>query len=468
MQKIGNLSLIKKNFSLFLLAFLFILPFVFAVDLDVQKSSSDEVMIIDLNKPAVFDLSIKNNGQTGEFMIYTIFGSGYSPQEKFTINSEQTKNIQFIVYPPYSVSRTGPVVFSYFIKGPGNKDYEGTLSVNAINFDEAFEIGSSDFDPESSSVEIYIKNKINFNFENLDAKFSSNFFNLDESFSLAPKEIKKFEIILNKEQFKQLTAGFYTMNAGIFAEGKTAEIEGVMKFAEKKSITTETEKQGFFVSTTTITKSNNGNLPEIVQTTIPKNIISRLFTSVNPQPDNVERNNSKIFYSWNRELKPGESLDVRVRTNWFLPLIFIVLIIGIVFFVKEYAKTDLKIKKRVTFVKSKGGEFALKINLLVDARKSVENLLIVERIPPLLSLYKKVFGREIPTKIDEKSKKIEWQFKRLEAGEKRVINYVIYSKLGVLGKFALPRTAGFYEREGKLHEASSNQAYFLTEQKGGA
>ncbi len=445
---------------------LFFLPLVLAVNLEVQKTSSDEVMIIDLNKPAIFDLSIKNNGPTDEFMIYTFFGTGSLPAEKFTIISGQTKNIQFIVSPPYDVTKTGPAVFDYFIRGSDNSEYESALTAKVINLNEAFEIGSADFDPESSSVEIYIKNKINFDFENMNAKFSSNFFTLDESFSLASKETKEFEIILDKEKFKQLTAGFYTLTAEITTEGKSADIEGVMKFAEKKSITTETEKQGFFVSTTTITKSNNGNLPEIVQTTVQKNIISRLFTSINPSPDNVERNNSKIFYSWNRELKPGESLEVKIKTNWFLPLIFILLIVAIVVFVKEYAKTDLKIKKRVTFVKSKGGEFALKVSLLVDARKQVENLLIVERIPPLLSLYKKVFGREIPTRIDEKSKKIEWQFKRLEAGEKRMINYVIYSKLGVLGKFALPRTAGFYERDGKLHEASSNQAFFLTEQKG--
>ncbi|MDP2672410.1 MAG: hypothetical protein Q8O84_01205 [Nanoarchaeota archaeon] len=455
------------SFSLILILVLLFLPLISAVNLEIQKESSDEVMIIDLNKPAVFDLSIKNNGPTDEFMIYTFFGSGSLPKEKFTITSGQTKKIQFIVSPPYDVARTGPVVFDYFIQDSDNSEYKSALNVKVINLNEAFEIGSADFDPESSSVEIYIKNKINFDFENLDAEFSSNFFTLDKSFSLASKETKQFEITLDKEKFKQLTAGFYTLTAGITAEDKTANIDGVMKFAEKKSITTETEKQGFFVSATTITKSNNGNLPEIVQTTVQKNIISRLFTSVNPQPDNVERNNSKIFYSWNRELKPGESLAVKIQTNWFLPLIFIILIVAIVIFVKEYVKTDLKIKKRVTFVKSKGGEFALKVSLLIDARKQIENLLIVERIPPILSLYKKVFGREVPTRIDEKSKKIEWQFKRLEAGEKRMINYVIYSRLGILGKFALPRTAGFYERDGKLHEASSNQAFFLTEQKGG-
>lgn len=458
----------KKGLNLFLFAFIIlILPLTLAVDLEVQKSSSDEVMIIDLNKPAVFELSIKNNGPTDNFMIYTIFGSGYSPQEKFTISSGQTKDIQFIVFPPYSVSRTGPVVFSYFIKGSDNSEYEGALSVNAINLNEAFEIGSADFDPESNSVEIYIKNKINFDFENINAKFSSNFFDLEESFPLSKKETKTFQITLNKEQFKQLTAGFYTLKAEVTSEEKTVNVEGIMEFVEKKSITTEVEKQGFFVSTSIITKTNDGNLPEIVQTTVQKNIISRLFTSVSPQPDNVERNNSKIFYSWNRELKPGESLGVKIRTNWFLPLIFIILIVAIVIFVKEYTRTNLKLKKRVTFVKSKGGEFALKISLFVEAKKPVENLLIIERIPPLLNLYKKIFGREHPSKIDEKNKKVEWHFKRLEAGEKRIIKYIIYSKVGIVGKFALPRTAGIYEKDGKIHDVSSNQVYFLTEQKAG-
>ena len=457
----------KKSLGLFLFAFIILfLPLTLAINLDVQKNSSDEVMIIDLNKPAVFDLSVKNNGPTDNFMIYTFFGSGSLPKEKFTVNSGQTKKIQFIVSPPYDVTRTGPVVFDYFIKGSDNSEYKSALNVKVINLNEAFEIGSADFDPESSSVEIYIKNKINFNFDNLNVKFSSNFFNLDKSFALASKETKKFEITLDKEQFKQLTAGFYTINSEITTEGKTANVEGVMDFVGKKSITTEIEKYGFFVSTSIITKSNDGNLPEFAQIIIQKNIISRLFTSVNPQPDNVERNNSKIFYTWNRELKPGESLEIKTKTNWFLPLISIIFIIAIVIFVKEYTRTNLKLRKRVTFVKSKGGEFALKISLIVEARKQVENLLIVERIPPLLNLYKKVFGREAPTKIDEKMKKIEWQFKRLEAGEKRMITYIIYSKVGVVGKFALPRTIGIYEREGKLHEASSNQAFFLTEQKG--
>ena len=78
----------------------------------------------------------------------------------------------------------------------------------------------------------------------------------------------------------------------------------------------------------------------------------------------------------------------------FLPLIFIILIIAIVLFVKEYTKTDLRLRKKITFVKSKGGEFALKISLLIHAKKAIDNVLIIEKFPNLLKLYEK-FGNSL-------------------------------------------------------------------------
>ena len=70
----------------------------------------------------------------------------------------------------------------------------------------------------------------------------------------------------------------------------------------------------------------------------------------------------------------------------------------------------------------------------------------------------------MPKKVDEKNKRIEWYFDRLQAGETRMISYIIYSKVGVLGKFALPTTTAIYEKEGEIHEAESNQAFFIAEQ----
>ncbi len=46
-----------------------------------------------------------------------------------------------------------------------------------------------------------------------------------------------------------------------------------------------------------------------------------------------------------------------------------------------------------------------------------------------------------------------------------MLSYIVYSKIGVLGKFALPSTTAVYERAGEVHETTSNRAFFVAEQK---
>ena len=46
------------------------------------------------------------------------------------------------------------------------------------------------------------------------------------------------------------------------------------------------------------------------------------------------------------------------------------------------------------------------------------------------------------------------------------MSYIIYSKIGVVGKFSLPTAIAVYEKDGKIHEAESNRAYFVAEQRG--
>lgn len=456
--------MLKRFYYFFILiSFVFVVPFSSAIDLSVEKNSENEVMILGIDSPAIFDLDITNNGPSENFMIYTFFGSGYQPKDTFKIENGQTKNIKFSVSPPYDISRTGFISFEYFVKGLGSDEYKDQLLVKIIELEEAFKIGSVKIDPETNSFEVYFDNKVNFNFEDLNVKISSAFFNVEDTFSLAPYQRKTFKIDLNQEDFKKLEAGFYTMNAQVTVSGKLANVEGIIDFEEKSSITETSEDYGFLVATKILTKSNIGNTDESVSISVQKNIFSRLFTFFSPQPDSVIRNGFKVNYFWNADLKPGEELRVKVKTNWLFPLILIILIVGTTLLVKEYTTTNLKVRKKVAFVKSKGGEFALNVTLMVHARKQVNNVLLIERIPPLLKLYKNM-GKEEPKKIDEPAKKMEWEFGKLEAGERRMISYVIYSKVGVMGEFALPRTVVVYEREGKIYEGNSNRVFFVAEQ----
>lgn len=451
-----------KKIAILLLICL-ILPTICAIDLEINKTSDNEVMILDVDSPTTFNLTIKNNGNSDEFEFYTFFALIEEPKEKIQINSGETKEIQVKILPTYNL-KTGFSTFTLFIRGTDDTETEQQLTTRIINLEDAFEIGSGELNPETKSLEVYIRNKVNFNFEFITAKFSSPFFGFEESFALGPNQRQNFYVNLNREDWKKIIAGFYTLKAELTTESKTAEVEGIIKFVEKDIVSTIKKESGFIISKKIIEKINEGNTLASSETVIKKNIISRLFTSFSPEPDLVDREGLSVYYSWVREIKPGETLKISVKTNWLIPFLIIFLVVAIVVFAKKFSKRNLNLRKKVTFVRAKGGEFALKVSLFVYAKKYIEKIHIIDRLPSLVKIYEK-FGGEIPSRVDEKNRRIEWNFEKLEAGEIRVISYIIYSKVGVLGKFALPSASAIFEREGEIKEERSNRAFFLAEQR---
>lgn len=451
----------KKTFII--IAILIILPLISAVNLQVEKTSSDEVMILDLGTPVIFNLDVTNNGDGDELKFYTFFGILEDPANKVSIEHGQTKSVQVKILPSYTL-KTGFSSFDLHIRGSDSSEITKRLMVKVVNLQDAFEISSEAIDIEADSINVKIKNKINYNFENVHAKFYSPFFEFEKDFHLGAKDEKTFEVKLNRDDFKKVQAGFYTLQTEINIENITTNIEGTIQFIEKNIVTSSEKQFGFIINTQTIEKVNKGNTVESSETVIKKNIISRLFTNFNPNPDEVQRKGAVIYYTWSRNVNPGETLKIVVRTNWFFPLIIILLIVGIVIIVKKYSSKDLSLRKKVHFVRAKGGEFALKVSISVHAKRYVEKVNIIDRLPALVKLYER-FGGDQPVRTDEKTRRIEWQFEKLEEGEIRILSYVIYSKVGVLGKFALPSASGVYEREGEIREVQSNKAFFMAEQK---
>lgn len=444
-----------------------VLPSVLAIDVKIEKISSEEVMIAEIGNPVTFELNIKNNGATDTFKLFNLLGFIMSPSEPFLIEKGQTRKIELKIFPRESLDVRDFFVFTYFIKASDNTEQEEQLLMKIINLEDAFEVGTGEVDPESSSINVFIKNTVNFDFPEVDARFTSNFFSTTEqNFSLKPLERKDFLVQLNKDDFRKLSAGFYTLKSEIEVDELKANVEGIIKFAEKNITTTSKREYGLVISTKIIEKVNEGNTIVKSETVLKKNIVSRLFTSFSPEPDIVNREGGTIYYTWNNNIKPGETLKIEVKTNWLFPLIVILFIVIIVVLAKQYSKTNLVLKKKVSFVKTKGGEFALKVSVFVNAKNYIEKVKIIDRLPGLVKVYER-FSSETPTRVDEKNKRIEWEYEKLEAGEIRILSYIIYSKVGVLGKFALPSTRATYEHNGKFQESESNKAFFIAEQRKG-
>jgi len=447
-----------------LLIFLFgilVCPFVFSMNLTVEKMDSDQIMIPSLDLQTSFKLKISNDGVSGNFYFINLLGFEMSPNDIFYIKQAESKEIDLKIS-SRDLDYRGIYILKYKIVDENSERIERDLNFRLVDLEDAFEVGSEDFNSDSGSLKVYVKNKYNFDFGDVDAKFSSSFFNLDESFFLGAYETKSFDINLDREEFKELIAGFYTFKVEIKVQDEKANIEGILKFSEAEELEILERDYGIFINHKIITKENKGNVLVSSETAMVKNILSRLFTTFSPEPSIVKRDGMKVFYTWNNEIRPGEMLEIVARTNWFFPLILIALIIMIVIFVKIYTGTDLVLRKKVNFVHAKGGEFALKVSVFVSAKRYIENVNIIDRLPALVKVHER-FGSEKPKRIDEKMRKIEWGFDKLEKGEKRVLTYIIYSKIGVVGKFALPSATAIFDKEGKIKEAESNRAFFVSE-----
>ena len=450
-----------KKSVLLLLAFILVAPSIIAMNLEIEKQSTNEVMILGLNAPATFDLRINNLGASQEIMFYSFFSLDVYPKGTTHIEGRETQDVALKIYPPEKI-KTGYYTFDYFIRNDKDEEISQTLTVNVINFEDAFEIGSAEFDPESKTLTVYIHNKVSFNFENISVKFSSPFFDFSKQFNLGPNQRNDFTITLDKEDFKKLMAGYYTFQADVEAKSVKTNLEGTLKFSEKDILTTNKKTYGVIINTNLIEKTNEGNVITKTETVIKKNVLSRLFTHFSPEPNTVERDGFAVYYTWYNEIAPGDTLKITVRTNWLLPLVIVLLVVLVVILVKKTSNRNLVLKKKVMFVNAKGGEFALKVMILVEAKNYIEKISVIDRLPFLTKVHEK-FGGERPSRIDEKNKRIEWNFDRLQPGEKRVFSYIIYSRIGILGKFALPPATAVYEREGNVKESQSNQAFFMLE-----
>ncbi len=452
----------KKEFIL-LFFILISTSSIFAINLDVSVKPISDSFITDLNEPAVFDLVIKNFETDDDFQVYSLVGIDLAPKESFAIKSGESKTIRVNAVPQEPLRmKKGFLTFEYLIKNSREEIQKEKLSINIIDLKDIIIITAPNINSNSEKITITLKNTIMKDMDDLKIDLSSAFFVYGSDFPLKSLESKDIEILIQKDKLKSLTAGQYLINAKIETMGKIAEKEVAFKFLEEENIETTDEKEGFLIIRREIVKNNLGNVKKRVAINIEKDLISSIFTSLNIVPTKTEIKGFKKYYIWEKELLPSDQLKVVIKTNWFYPILIIILTIGVIILIRRYLKTDLVLKKNVSFVRTHGGEFALKVHIRIKARKYIERIKIEDKIPVLVNLYEK-FGAVSPDVVDMKNKRLHWNIEALNPKEERIFSYIIYSKIGIVGRFELPAANAVYERDGEMKDAFSNRAFFVNE-----
>lgn len=440
---------------------IFLLGLVSAIG--ITEESDTRVIIKDMDTSIKLTLKI-TDAPAGSYNVYTLSDISITPSEIFSIDGEITK--EFTLKSTDSLENiNGYYAFTYTLHRRTVEQIDRKLTVKLINLEDALEIVNGSANYETGEVTFHVKNKEDISINGLSAKFSSLLFSdVAKEFDLEPFEEYEIRIPVNKEDLEKTKAGNYVINS-VFetAEGES-EVEGRLSLGEKRGISTDEDKFGFLVKDYVITKTNTGNIVENIEITIEKNIFSRLFTSFSVKPNLVEREGFSVEYKWiENRFEPGEIFTLRIRTNYAVPLVVLIVFVLAYFGIKKYAKTKVEIKKSVSPVKAKNGEFALKIKISVKAKNNVENVTLIDQVPPIVKVYNK-FGTSKPSKVDVNSRRIHWNLGDLDEGEERIFSYIVYSKIGVVGKFSLPEAMAVFEKNGEIYEVTSKKVFFMSEQ----
>ena len=453
----------RKEFFALLFAILLACPLISAVNqpqLTVEKENLNLIVIQEFKNPAIFNLKITNNGSADTFRIYTLVGVEISaPQNYFEI-PKGTSELQVKAIPDENlIKKSGFLSFEYQMKGDNTEIFKDNLILKIVPFSDLFEISALPLQQDATEAIILIKNKENIALDNIQAKVESNFLEGADTLSFRSDEEKSLTVTVNKNKTKTMLAGDYSFRVNLSSKNATAKKPGIVTFLEKENLAISESSSGWIIRKTTIKKTNEGNIPATAIIEQNKDIISRLVTISSPAPTSVKRTGIYVKYHWEKVIGPDETFEVSTTTNYTLPFIIVIIIIVGGFLIQRYISNPIIIKKHVSYVKTSGGEFALKITLRVRARKKMHNVVLTDRLPAMTHLYEK-YGRR-PDIINEKARILEWNIGHLAAGEERIYSYVIYSKLAVVGQFELPFASATFDFANKRPTVYSNRAFFV-------
>jgi hypothetical protein len=440
-------------------AFLLFIPFSLGEITSVTPNPIASAVLVESNNSAIFNLTI-NSTQEDEIEIYALAGMMIEPSKPIELKAG-SNIIEIKAYPNDMLKKQrGVYSFEYKLKDRSGRILTEYLKISIAELKDAISFKTLDVEYKDNEVKTVVTNLQEAYLNDLKIKLFSSFFDDEKTISLKPKEEVVITSAINKANISSLPAGSFVLKSEVSARGVNANFDSSFRYIPKPDVLTKEVEGGIIIRKNVVEKTNNGNVPATVQISIKKDIFSRLFTMHSLDPTKSERSGLFVTYSWEKRLEPSEKFYVSATTNYTLPFLFIVFIIIIVLFIYSYTRTNLVLIKRVSYVKTKGGEFALKVRIYVRARRFVEDIRVTDRLPGMTMLYER-FGNK-PNKIDHSMRKLFWNIDKLNVGEERVFSYIVYSKLKVVGKFELPPAAASFSREGKTNHVVSNRTFFIS------
>lgn len=451
----------KRNFLRGLISVFIVIALLQTVSaFDIEKTTlTDVVTSEDTGIPATYSLLIENNGYD-MYRLYSILTIEIWPNVPFEVKSNNRAQIAVSMYPSQRMKERcglGECSIQYFIRSDSGKTVEDNFQINVLPLSKILSITPpAAIAHDAKAISINFINKENIAFTKIPVKIESDFFSATKELNLAPNAETTLSIELDAAEMQAAAAGTHTIKmAFTFADNYSYVVEKQMSVDEFEYITTtNTMKRSFFGYTETITKKNEGNKPTLVTLEVKQNRIETTFTGYSIDAAETQSSGNEVTSKWQKQLQPGESLAVQMKTNYATPVLLLgALIIGsTAFYIQR--RPRVLIRKKAYKVRTKDGTPALKILLLVkNIGNEVSDVKCTDYMPKMTTLHER-FGVAQPDVIDKN--KMQWSFGSMMPDEEKAVSYIVYSKVAPLGMNFPKATVSYADYKGKAHYAISN------------
>jgi len=444
-----------------------LLPLV-AADVTISKIPIVNVVAKEATTPAIYNLTITNNEPSQDtFYIYTLLDMMMSPKESLIIPGKAIVNIQLEAYPGEQLrKKEGDFFLTYYIRGDNYGQIKDLIPVKIVSLYDAFQVSMpAKVTVNDSELILTLYNNQNLYIPEGRIVIDSPIFSAAKTLEIKPNSTNTIIINLT-DKIRSYEAGEYSADISLLVHGQEAwkATEPVALESVIKITSSEKNKGWFLYPVLQVTKTNDGNALATTNIRVEKDPFSKLFTRSSVTPTSVRQIKGSFVYEWQKDLKPGESFVVEIKTNYLLPLIIFALVAAAAILLWMSTTKPVVMTKRVSKVKTKGGEFALKVNLFLKTFIDIKNVKIVDLAPMAMPNIPPKFGAIQPTRIS--GRRLEWSMDRLYKGEERIFSYIIYSKLPLIGEIDLPKALATYQDMLDRNKREySNRIFFMAEEK---
>ncbi len=324
-----------------------------------------------------------------------------------------------------------------------------------------FELPSTIDPNEENLIRVILSNKNDITLDNITLELKTSFFEESRILSFEPFEEKTEFFVIGSEQ--GISEGMHDLTANIYYNGElyVKEVTELAVGYGYGIVEVVSPESGFLVTKLEVTKANNGNITTYDLYRKEFSSFEKFFTSSEPEPDTVSKEDGYYVMEWEFNLSPGEVKTVVIETNytWFLiGLIALVLAIVLVYL---YTQKDIVITKKIGRIsRNKEGisTFRVMLNIKNKRMRVLRNVKVMDRLHGVHEIPKD-FGTIKPNKVIKKNGSAEliWYIPHLGRGEEIVISYKLTSKIDTIGKLHVPVAHARYSRGKRSVIVTSNK-----------